>query len=377
MPPRASASQPKDASPQRLIQGAIQSGQFPPVYYLHGDDDYLKDAAVRDLLAAALDPAVRDFNCEIRRGQELDAETVGSLLGTPPMLAERRAVVIRDVTALKKAPREVLLRHLARPAPDTLLLLTSPTGTKPDAAIAAASVSIDFAPLTPERLRRWIVYHADTVLGATVTDEAVALLQQGVGNDLHLLAGELDKCLSHVRGRGAAEATDTSTSVDTPRPVLDADAVTAVVGIKRGETATDLLDAVGRRDAVRAVSLVEHVLSQPKANAVQLLMQLATQAFALAYGRARRDAGIPMHRLPQEYMGFLKETGGFPGRPWGEAVNAWMKVTDQWRAADCERALALLLDAELALKESTVSSTDQILQGLVLALCSEPARRAA
>ena len=373
MPPRATASTPKDASPQRLIQGAIQSGQFAPVYYLHGDDDFLKDAAVRDLLAAALDPSIRDFNCEIRRGQELDAETVGSLLATPPMLAERRAVVIRDVTALKKAPRELLLRHLARPAADTLLLLTSPAATKPDAAIAAASVSIDFAPLTPERLRRWIVYHADTVLGATVTDEAVALLQQGVGNDLHLLAGELDKCVSHVRGRGATDGPD----VDSARPIIDGDAVSAVVGIKRGETATDLLDAVGRRDAVRAVSLVEHVLSQPKASAVQVVMQLATQAFALAYGRARRDAGIPTHRLPQEYMGFLKETGAFPGRPWGEAVSAWTKVTDQWSAAACERALALLLEAELALKESTVSSTDQILQGLVLALCTDPARRAA
>ena len=368
MPPRAPASTPKDADAQRLIQGVLQSRQFAPVYYLHGDDEYLKDAAIRDLLSAALDPTVRDFNCELRRGQELDAETVGSLLATPPMLADRRALVIRDVTALKKAAREELMRYLARPAADTLLLLTSPAGTKPDAAILATAVSIDFVPLVPERVRRWITHHANAVLGADVTDEAVQLLQQGVGPDLQLLAGELDKCASHVRGRPAASEA---------RPVIDGDAVSAVVGIRRGETATDLLDAVAQRDAIRAMSLVEHVLSQPKASAVQVVMQLATQAFALAFGRARRNAGVPTNRLPQEYMAFLKDTGAFPGRPWGEAVSAWTKVTDQWRAAECERALVLLLEADLALKESTVSSSDQILHGVVLALCTPASRRAA
>jgi DNA polymerase III delta subunit len=50
------------------------------VYYLYGDDDYLKDAAVRDLLDAAVDPSTRDFNCEIRRASDLDAETLSSLL---------------------------------------------------------------------------------------------------------------------------------------------------------------------------------------------------------------------------------------------------------------------------------------------------------
>lgn len=95
----------KEANPLRVVQAAVQARQFAPVYYLHGDDDFLKEDAVRTLLDAAIDASTRDFNCEVRRAAELDAETLGSLLGTPPMLAERRAVVLRDVTALKKAAR--------------------------------------------------------------------------------------------------------------------------------------------------------------------------------------------------------------------------------------------------------------------------------
>jgi DNA polymerase-3 subunit delta len=158
---------------------------------------------------------------------------------------------------------------------------------------------------------------------------------------------------------------------------ITVDAVSAVVGIRRGETTVDLLDAVAQQDAAAAVKLVAHVLGQPKVTAVQVVMMLSTQAFALAYGRARRDAGIPTNRLPQEYFAFLKETGGYPGRPWGEAASAWTKVTEHWSAASCEQALARLLEADHALKESTVSNAEQILLSLVLALCGTRRRRAA
>lgn len=356
----------KESSPLRVVQAAIQSRSFAPVYYLHGDDDYLKDAAVRDLLEASIDPGTRDFNCEIRRANELDAGAVSSLLSTPPMLAEKRAVVLRDVTALKKAARQQLDRYLKRPASDTLLLLVSPAGTKVDAALAAASESLEFAPLTPERIRRWIAHHATTVLAVDIAEDAAQLLQQAVGNDLHQLASELDKCASYALGAGGSV-----------RATIDADIVSAVVGVRRGETVTDLLDAVARQDVAAAVALVAHVLGQPKVTAVQVVMMLSTQAFALAFGRARRDAGIPTNRLPQEFFAFLKETGGYPGRPWGEAASAWTKVTEQWSSTSCEKALELLLEADVALKETTVSNAEQILMSLVLGLCAMRRRKAA
>lgn len=372
MPPRPAAASgsspnPREVSPLRIVQAAIQSRTFAPVYYLFGDDDYLKDAAVRDLLEAAIDPATRDFNCETRRGNELDAEAVGSLLATPPMLAERRAVVIRDVTLLKKAARQQLDAYLKRPASDTLLLLVSPAGTKADAPLTASSTVLDFEPLSPERVRKWIAHQATTALSMTVTDDAAALLQQSVGNDLNLLAAELDKCASYVLGaidaRGGAMA-------DEAKPSIDADAVAAVVGVRRGETVTDLLDAIAAQDAPRAVALVGFVLGQPKVTGVQVVIMLSTQAFAIAFGRSRRDAGVPTNRLPAEFFSFLKETGGYPGRPWGEAASAWTKVVDRWSASSCDRALTLLLEADIALKETTVSSAEEIVMSLVLALCA-------
>ena len=360
MPPRAEPK--RESSPQRVVLAAVQSHVFAPVYYLFGDDDYLKDVAIHDLLNGALDPSSRDFNCDVRRGNEMDAEAVNDVLGTPPMLADKRAVVLRDVGALKKAARAQLDKYLVKPASDTLLILTSPAGGKTDAPIANASVALDFQPLSPERVRKWIAHHATTALNIGIADDAVQLLQQAVGNDLQLLAGELDKCASYQLG------------ADENATEIDADAVSAVVGVRRGETVTDLLDAVARHDAKAAVYLLPHVLNQPKVNAVQMVMMLSTQAFALAYGRARRESGVPTSRLSGEFFSFLKETGGYPGRPWGEAASAWTKAVDGWNTRGCERALELLLDADTALKDTTISDAEQTMTSLVLALCALKSR---
>ena len=46
---------------------SFKKGAFDPVYLLQGDEDVLKDEAVRALLAAAVDPSTRDFNLDVER----------------------------------------------------------------------------------------------------------------------------------------------------------------------------------------------------------------------------------------------------------------------------------------------------------------------
>ncbi len=151
--------------------------------------------------------------------------------------------------------------------------------------------------------------------------------------------------------------------------------MSAVVGVRRGETLGDLLDAVARRDAARAFGLVEHVLGQPKTSAVTVVLALGTQFLALAWGQAMRERGTNPGGLAKGYWDLLKEGGAYPGRPWGEAVNAWVAAVDGWTAASLDQALALLLDADLTLKETRISSDEQVIGTLVLALCALPGRR--
>jgi DNA polymerase-3 subunit delta len=345
---------------EKALHAALKTRTFDPVYFLHGEDDYLKDARTRELVDAAVDPATRDFNLELRRGSEIDAETLDALLGTPPMLAERRVVVIRDVDKLKKDARALLLRYVERPAPDTVLVLVAPAGAKADKPLADRATAVEFAPLTGDRLPRWVAYHVETALGRTITPDAVALLVEAVGADLSQLAVELEKLASY------ATAT------------IDVDAVAEVVGVRRGESVGALLDAIAAKDAATALELIGSVLQQPKTSAVSIVMNLTTQTLAMAYGAAARASGTPSRALFNEYMTLLKESGAFPGRPWGEAVTAWARNTDRWTVSELNDALSALLATDVALKETRLSSDEQLLTSLVLTLCGAgTSRRAA
>jgi DNA polymerase III subunit delta len=344
---------------EKALHSALKKRVFDPVYYLFGEDDFLKERATRDLIEAAVDPTTRDFNLELRRANELDAEALDALLSTPPMLAERRVVVLRDVDKLKKSARTLLDRYLTRAAHDTVLVLVAPSGAKADKTLSDRSTAVEFAPLTGDRLPRWVAYHAQHELGRTITPEAVTLLVEAVGGDLAQLAIELEKLASY--------ATET----------IDEHAVAEVVGVRRGESLGDLLDAVAAKDASTALGLTPIILQLPKTTAVSVVMALSVQTLALGYAEAALAAGTSPRGLFNELMALLKDTGAFPHRPWGEAVNAWTKHAARWTAAEIDDALHALLTADTALKETRLSSPEQLLATLVLALCGRTTRRAA
>src|SRR2546430_461862 len=109
---------------------SLKQGVPDPVYYLHGDEDVLKDEAVRALVERAVDAAARDFNVDQRSAPELDPEAFHALVNTPPMLAATRAVVVRGLEQLKKTAklRQELLRYLESPNPTTVLALVQAGG---------------------------------------------------------------------------------------------------------------------------------------------------------------------------------------------------------------------------------------------------------
>lgn len=350
------------ASSLKTLRDAIRRRSFDGAYFITGEDEYQKDDAVRQLVEATLEPGLRDFNLDTRRAAELDPETLGVLLSTPPMMADRRVIVLRDVNALKKDARQVLDQYLKSPAPDLLLIMTGVAGVKADAILSAVTTVLEFDPLTGDRIPKWIAHHATSELGIGITEPAVELLQAAVGSDLHQLASELDKLASYVQGRGAE---------------IGEDAVAAIVGVRRGETQADLLDAIADRNLSRALELVPHVLAQPKTTAVSVVMILSTQMLAISWGRARLDEGLSRARLAQEYFDLLRETGAFTGRSWGSATAVWVRAAERWSRKVLDRALDSLLEADVALKESRVSSEEQLLATVVLSLCAADERNAA
>ena len=148
-----------------------------PVYYLHGEEDVLKDEAVRALLERAVDPTARDFNIDQRTIADLDPEAFNALVNTPPMLTATRAVVLRGMEQLRKTAkvRQELLRYIDSPNPTTVLVLVHGTAETPDAELVRRATAVEVVPLPPARVERWMTHRAKQ-LGLTLTPEARELL---------------------------------------------------------------------------------------------------------------------------------------------------------------------------------------------------------
>lgn len=337
----------------KALHTAVQKQQFDPAYYLHGEEDFRKEEAIRYLVDGAVDAATRDFNLDQRKGAELSAESLGSLLAMPPMMAERRVVVIRDVSGLRKDARAALEQYLESPAPDLLLVLTSPADAKADKALAQRTTAIECEPMSGSQIPKWIANRVEKVFGKQISADAAGLLHDAVGSDLSQLAMEIDKLAAYCSGSAIDEA-----------------AVSAVVGVRREETLGELLDAIAMRDANRALALLPGVLQQPKTTGVFIVMALTTQMLALAVGKARGA------RSSNDYFNILRSgSSNMTGRSWGDAAASWARATARWSAMDLDHALAVLLQTDAALKNSRVSSEDQVLATAVLAICRGASQR--
>jgi DNA polymerase-3 subunit delta len=348
------------SSAMRALRISLETHDFAPGYLFLGDNEFLKEIQVRAVIDRATDAPTRDFNLDIRRAGEMDTASLALALDSLPMMAARRVLVIREIAALKKDALALLRSHLERPLPSTVLVLTASGGTRPDAVLAEHCLVVEFKPLNEDELVLWLSQHA-AAIGVTIQPSAAELLCRTTGNDLAVLAGEIDKLRNYANGAP-----------------IDESAVTAVVGARYGETLADLLDLLAVRNGTGAVTLLGRALAQPKATAVSILMALTTQTLALGWALAARAGGLPQPHLERELFGLLKENpSSLVGRPWGEAVKAWVRALRHWDRSSVDYVLELLGAADATLKDSRISSEEEIIGTLLLAMSAGTSGRVA
>lgn len=344
-----------------VLYRALKKGSLDPVYYLHGDEDLLKDEAVRDLIQAGVDAATRDFNLDRRRAPELAVEDFHALVHTPPMMAARRGVIVSEVEfLLQKKPRAQALRaavleYAARPSPETLLVLVQSAGEKADPALVRTTRALAMEPLAPDRVAGWIRREAEKT-GVSLDDEAVAHLQATIGSDLPVLASELAKL-------GAAVGTRIATAGD----------VADLVGVRHGETLHDFVDAVTGRQAVQAAEMVPRLLDAPGSSAVRLVAALSTALIGTALARALLDEGQRPRAAESQVFGVIQENRLWGLRNWQVEAAQWTRDADRWTGAELEAALEELLRADRRLKHTTVAGGAEILQEALFAMAGQAA----
>lgn len=335
---------------------ALKKGDMRPAYYFHGDEELLKDDALHDLLDAALDPSTRDFNLDRRRAADTSAEDFESLTMTPPMMAERRVVVLSEVESLQQrrpkvqALRAALVAYLGRPSPETLLVLVQSPDEKPDPAIAKLATAVAFNALRPERVGRWIRHRAGKE-DLALEDEAIEHLLATVGDDLAQLAAELAKLKAAVGERPATM-----------------DDVVDLVGVRHGETVFDLVDAVTGRRFTDAVAMIPFLQGSPGITGVKLVTAIGVALVGMALARALLDERKGADEVSRSIQSAIKAAWLKNLRPWPDEAARWIRDAAAWSAEEIDAALERLLAADRRLKNPSLGGDQEIVTDAVLAM---------
>lgn len=80
----------------------IQSNKVFPVYLLCGEESFLVEGTLKQMLDHLLTPETRDFNLSFLEGTDVTTQEILSQVDTYPVMSDWRVVVVRD-TALFKA----------------------------------------------------------------------------------------------------------------------------------------------------------------------------------------------------------------------------------------------------------------------------------
>ncbi len=335
----------------------IKGGDIPPAIYLYGDEDVLKDEAVRAILDAVVDPGLRDFNYDVRSAAQLDPDHVEALCTTLPMMAERRLVVIRDVEAWTKRARAkaAVLHYLARPAAETVLILVQGASRREDersdadSDLAGLACAVDVARCTPKLAERWVLKRAEE-RGVRLEPAAAAHLVKAVDADLGAARSELDK----LAGLGGT----------TP---VTLDQLTALLGIRHGETQADWCDAILDDHPAQAAGILPHLLDQSGVSGVGLLTQLGTHLVGLGLARALYDRGQRGAGLERAVFDAIIRAR--PARlDYRGAAARWSRAAEAWPLPRVDAAIAAARQADQRLKGTTLADVRGVLIDLIMQL---------
>lgn len=337
---------------------ALKKGELVPVYYVTGDDDILKAELVADLLAAAVDPAARDFNLDVRSASDLDGESLHALVETPPMLADRRAVVVKALEEWRVGAGvwKVLARYLERPAPTTVLILLHGAGEKANTSVAAAARHVHVGRLTPELAGRWAATRAKR-LGISLELEAASHLISAVGAELAHVAMEIDKLAA---------------ACPPERPVT-VDDVARLVGVRSGETLSDWVGAALSRDVARCVRLLDVVLPQSGVTGVRMVTALGTALVGTRHARALLDGGASPQTIQDSVFRQIERARPSGLGNWRHVAGQWCLAAEHWTATELDEALRALYQADRAFKSAGVSDEPGVLASLLVQLAPKRA----
>jgi len=332
-----------DATFDALLEHLRRAAPLP-VYALVGDEPFARSQAIGALRSAILGDADPDLALSQYLGSEVgDAAALLDELRTPPFLAPRRLVVVEDAAPFVARARDVLVAYLAKPSATGTLVLTLdklPRNEKLGRAVREAGLVVACLPPREYELPRWIAARVRSH-GKRMDSPAARRLAECVGVNLPILEQSLVKLALYVGARDVITAGD----------------VEALVEDLPATTIFKLTDAVGNRDAAKALRVLDSLIAQSHEPSY-IISMIRWALERLINARTLLD----LDQTPDAIARVLRMRPGY-------FLDQTLQQARRRTHPEFLRGFALLLQADVDSKTSTANPRD-LLEHLLIRLCA-------
>jgi DNA polymerase-3 subunit delta len=311
-----------------------------------GDDASLVAEAVANLVNQLVEGAERSLVLEDYGGEDLELGVVVDACATPPFLADRRVVVLRDAGNFAADQLQRLVAYLEDPLPTTRLVVAGGGGALPAKFVSAfkqaSGATLVNTDVSSREAHGWVsqrLAHGPVKLVPT----AAALVEEHLGEDLNRLSALLTT-LEAAYGHGAR---------------IDDDDLKPYLGEPGSVPPWELTDAIDKGQTDAALKVLRRLLEAGGRHPLVVLAVLHRH-----FGNVLRvqSPAITSEAEAAQALGMAKGRSTFPAR---KALDAARRLGPR-ATGD---AIVALADAELALKGKLDLPPELVLEVLVARLC--------
>lgn len=307
-----------------------KTGQFKPVYWLEGEESFFIDQAVSFAEHHILSEAEAGFNLTVFYGRDAELAAVVNACRRYPVFSEKQVVVLKEAQNMRDI--EKLEAYLEHPQPSTVLVVGYKQKKVDGRGKFARLIKqkgeiVTTKKLYDSELPGWVVSYLRS-MGLTISQKAVFLLVDHIGNDLSRLASELQKIQINLGSRKE----------------INEDDIEQYVGISKEYNAFELQHALTQRNLMKCLQIIQYVEANPKALPVMQLLPTLYSFFSKAY--------LVFGAGTNDEMQLAKKLGYNSLNPY---VRDIINCAKSYRQAGVEKALLLL--HEYNLKSIGIHST--------------------
>lgn len=219
----------------------FKKGRIRPFYIFAGEENYLKEEALKCIRDVVVQPDSQAFNYEALDGEEIVRSGIGVLMDSCrclPFFGNMKLVVVRHAD---KLCREKEIEEYARsPVQSTCLVLFALEDNR-----KLNEHTVIFYHPYPAKVKEWIgrrLKEADK----RISTEALYIFQEEVGNDLGVITTEMEKLLLFIGSK----------------PRIEAEDVRSIVSHRNALNIWNLVDAVAEKKKENAMSAIKDLLAE-------------------------------------------------------------------------------------------------------------------